>query len=77
MNKAKTEYNKGKITGGCTHATNLAHFTNTEIYKVRNNKQLQQDIMFLMWDWQTYVGKYCGEKPLAKKSKLGEANNRQ
>ena len=50
---------------------------NTEIYKARNNKQLHQDDMFSMWEWQTYVGKYCGGKPLAQKSKLGEAINRQ
>jgi hypothetical protein len=77
MNTAKAEYNKGNILGACTHATNLAHFMNTEIYKVRNNKQLQQDVMFLMWDWQTYVGKYCGGRPLAQKSKLWDAINRQ
>ena len=77
MNTAKAEYNKGNIMGACTHATNLAHFMNTEIYKVRNNKQLQQDVMFLMWDWQTYVGKYCGGRPLAQKSKLWDAINRQ
>ena len=51
MNTAKAEYNKGNILGACTHATNLAHFMNTETYKVRNNKQLQQDVMFLMWYW--------------------------
>ena len=77
MNTAKAEYKKGNITGACTHATNVTHFIDTEIYKVRNNKQLHQDVMFLMQEWQTYVGKYCGGKPLAQKSKLGEAIKRQ
>ena len=77
MNTAKAEYNKGNIMGACTHATNLEHFMNRETYKVRNNKQLQQDLMFIMWDWQTYVGKYYGGRPLAQKSKLWDAINRQ
>lgn len=70
MDNVKTQYDNGNITGACTNAINLAHFMNTEIYNVRNNKQLQQDVTFLMWDWQTYVGKYCGGRPLVKKSRL-------
>lgn len=70
MDTAQTEYKKGNITGACNHATNLAYFMNTEIYNVRDNKQLQQDVTFLMFDWQTYVGKYCGSRPLAHKSRL-------
>ena len=70
MNAAQTQYKKGNIKGACTHATNLAHFMNLEIYKTRDNKQLQRDVTFLMWDWQTYVGKYCGGRPLVQKSRL-------
>jgi hypothetical protein len=70
MNTAKIEYNKGNIIGACTNATNLAHFMNTKIYEVRGNKTLQKDVTFLMWDWQTYVGKYCGGRPLKNKSRL-------
>ena len=72
----------GLLSSGNSEAKGLPLSTwksimNTEIYKVRNNKQLQQDVMFLMWDWQTYVGKYCGGRPLAQKSKLWDAINRQ
>ena len=70
MDNVKTQYDNGNIVGACTNAINLAHFMNTEIYNARDNKQLQQDVTFLMWDWQTYVGKYCGGRPLVKKSRL-------
>jgi len=70
MDTVKAQYDKGNITGACTNAINLAHFMNTEIYNVRDNRQLQQDVTFLMWDWQTYVSKYCGGRPLVKKSRF-------
>ncbi|QNI76506.1 hypothetical protein SynMVIR181_01536 [Synechococcus sp. MVIR-18-1] len=48
---------------------------NTKASEVRQagNKALAQDVVFLMWDWQTYVGKYCGRRRLVKKSRLWDA----
>ncbi|WP_137024911.1 hypothetical protein [Synechococcus sp. UW179A] len=79
MDHAQTQYDKGNLTGACTHATNLAHFMNLEIYKVgqTGNQSLKRDVTFLMWDWQTYVGKYCGGRPLLKKSRLWNEIERQ
>jgi len=72
MTIAEREYNKGNIQGACGNATNLAFFMNQEEFKVRQsgNKTMAKDVLYLMWDWQTYVGKYCGGRPLNKKSAL-------
>ena len=72
MTIAEREYNKGNIQGACGNATNLAFFMNQEEFKVRQsgNETMAKDVLYLMWDWQTYVGKYCGGRPLNKKSAL-------
>ena len=72
MRIAEREYNKGNIQGACGNATNLAFFMNQEEFKVRQsgNEAMAKDVLYLMWDWQTYVGKYCGGRPLNKKSAL-------
>ena len=56
------QYNNDNISGACTNAINLAHSMNSKAFEVRQagNKTLVQDIIFLMWNWQAYVGKYCG-----------------
>ena len=72
MDNAQTQYDKGNVIGACTNATNLAHFMNVEVYEVgkTGDQSLERDVRFLMWDWQTFVGKYCGGRPLLKKSRL-------
>ena len=66
---AATECGKPFIYGDLQIQQNLAKM-NLEIYKTRDNKQLQRDVTFLMWDWQTYVGKHCGGRPQVQKSRL-------
>ena len=79
INLTEIHYNNDNISGAYTNAINLAHSMNTKAFEVRQagNKALAQDVVFLMWDWQTYVGKYCGRRRLVKKSRLWDAINRR
>lgn len=79
INRVDIQYNNDNISGACTNAINLAHSMNTKASEVRQagNKALAQDVVFLMWDWQTYVGKYCGGRRLVKKSRLWDAIDRR
>ena len=79
INRVDIQYNNDNISGACTNAINLAHSMNTKASEVRQagNKALARDVVFLMWDWQTYVGKYCGGRRLVKKSRLWDAIDRR
>ena len=62
INRTEIQYNNDNISGACTNTINLAHSINSKDFEVKQagNKTLAQDIIFLMWNWQAYVGKYCG-----------------
>ena len=79
INRTEIQYNNDNISGACTNAINLAHSINSKDFEVKQagNKTLAQDIIFLMWDWPTYVGKYCSGRRLVKKSRLWDAIDRR
>ena len=68
INRTEIQSNNDNISDACTNAINLAHSMNSKAFEVRQagNKTSAQDIIFLMWDWQTYVGKYCDGRRFVK-----------
>ena len=79
INRTEIQYNNDNISGACTNAINLAHSMISKAFEVRQagNKTLVQGIIFLMWDWPTYVGQYCSGRRLVKKSRLWDAIDRR
>ena len=73
MNNTEEQFRAGEPMYACRHATNLAHFMNEEITRLQKqkaSKDMVRDLMWLEMDWQTYVGKYCGSRPITRKSSL-------
>ena len=73
MESAEEQFRAGEPMYACRHATDLAHFLNEEIMKLQKtnaSREMVQDVMWLEMDWQTYVGKYCGTRPITRKSAL-------
>ena len=73
MESAEEQFRAGEPMNACRHATNLAHFMNEEIMKLQKrnaSREMVRDVMWLEMDWQTYVGQYCGTRPITRQSAL-------